>query len=302
MDVGAHYTNMLLSYDFSKSCTTCLVSARLNAIDIDDITERLSFSFQARNASENEESKTDPFYLYRVIMARFMENLVFRSNQVTGYLINYTNDTLDYLESPDQLKDRTVDIYRQGNSLRNLVRSIGFFDSSLKTISVDSSWLFEKLGAACTVSQAVSAKEDLDYLRANIDQLRIEIAYADSVRDDMLTLVRPPVRLDISLRFADTHAGKQPRRSGPQPLKYCHSKRNPERQCFDEDHRRAYHALPTSHLHCYSIWHVIFRIFRPQSFRFRPTVGLCRYSCSDYAVDIHHLVGLDSRYRPIHQF
>ena len=217
-------------------------------------------------------------------------------------LIHYTNDTLKYRESPNQLKDRTLAIYRQGNALRNLVWSIDNIDSSLKMISVDSSWLIEKLGAACTVSQAVSAKEDIDYLRAIINRLRRDIAYTDSIRADMLTLVRPPVKLYMSLRFADTHADKQPRQSEPQPLKYYHSKRNPERQCFDEDHRRAYHALPTSHLHCYSIWHVIFRIFRQQSFRFRPMVGLCRYSSSDHAVDIHHLVGLDSRYRPIYQF
>ena len=60
----AEHMNMILLYDFAKSCTTCLVSANLIAIETDDIAERLSFCFQGRNASDHEgPKKTDPFCL-----------------------------------------------------------------------------------------------------------------------------------------------------------------------------------------------------------------------------------------------
>ena len=160
-------------------------------LDHTDIGVRLSSCLRVHTASDNEDTKkTDPFCLYRIIIAQNVDKLDYNNNELAGRVCNALYDTYEHLGNPDELKDRTLAIFAQGSRLRRLMNSINYLEYSLKKISEASSLLFEKLGPACTSSQAASANDDLAYLCSAVDDMRKHISYVYEVKDDMLTLVR----------------------------------------------------------------------------------------------------------------
>ena len=99
------FTSILLLYDFSESCTTYFVSRSPNTIGMDYIGGRLSSCFQDPNASKHGELKrTDPFWLYRVIIAQIVHSSNYICGQLQADICGTTIDTYQHIGNPDELK------------------------------------------------------------------------------------------------------------------------------------------------------------------------------------------------------
>ena len=171
-------------------------------LDHADIGVRLSSCLGVHTASDNEDTKkTDPFCLYRIMIAQYVDNLNYRCNDLTTEVSHTLFDTHEHLGNPYELKDRTLAIFAQGSHLRWLMNSISCIEYSLKEISEARALLFEKLGLACTSSQVASANDDLAFLCSAVDGMRKQISYLDDMKDDMLTLVRWLANMDSQRIF-----------------------------------------------------------------------------------------------------
>ena len=185
------YINIILLYNILESCTTFVVLATPDAMDLDDINARMSSCFQDYKVSDHEDpKKPDPFCLYRSIIAQTVDNVRFTFRQLDLDIVRTANNTYEHIGNPDELKDRTLAIFAHFSDLRLLTRTMDYLEYSLKAMSAGSSLLLEKLGPACTVSQAASASDDTDCLQGYIHDMRTRVSFLDKTNDDFLTFVR----------------------------------------------------------------------------------------------------------------
>lgn len=179
-------------HNFQDLCTTYLVSARRNTLDIDAVGLRLNYCLQ-RNVSHNfEKPETrDPFCLSRIILAEYINDLNTASVPLISGIVEATNDTFHYTEKPAELKARTINMFHLGSSLRNLQYSLDNMDSLLQVMTATSSRIFELLGAIGPTSpaQAQAAAEDMANPRSAMKTIKEDVFYAEKVKDGIINLV-----------------------------------------------------------------------------------------------------------------